>query len=159
MTPLAAAADYFQVRLGTVSLLIPLGQAKEVLTLARAQVSPIPGVHGALLGVANHRGRLLWVLQLAQFLKLPIATTAQRRPQEKLTAVLLSLEERQLACIVSSLEGIVNFEAAALSSLQVGDRAIDPSYVSGHIAREGQWLSILNAGALFGSLVGSPVNP
>jgi twitching motility protein PilI len=57
--------DYFHVQLRQgMEVVLPLDSAVEVITLNQKEICPIPGVSPALLGVVNHRGKLLWVLQV-----------------------------------------------------------------------------------------------
>lgn len=57
--------EYFHVELPRrVNVGIPLGQTAEVLSVEPRDISLVPGVSAALLGISNHRGRLLWMLDL-----------------------------------------------------------------------------------------------
>lgn len=61
--------DYFIVELiDTKKVAIPLNQVQEVININYSDISPIPGVNSSLLGVTNHRGNFLWILELSHLL-------------------------------------------------------------------------------------------
>ncbi|QIZ71704.1 chemotaxis protein CheW [Oxynema aestuarii] len=63
------STEYVEIRLSTqVRLGIPQDCLVEMTTLNRQQICPIPGVLPSLFGVVKQSGKLLWVLDLAQFL-------------------------------------------------------------------------------------------
>lgn len=64
--------DYFFVQLRqSLKVALPLDSTREVISLTYGEICPVPGVSPALLGVANQRGKLLWVLELGDLLKIP----------------------------------------------------------------------------------------
>ena len=111
--------DYFHVQLRQgMEVVLPLDSAVEVITINQKEICPIPGVSPALLGVVNQRGKLLWVLQLSDFLGL--AKSPKQRLQDNLILLVVTTElanssaigrECQLACVVSALKGIVTLNS------------------------------------------------
>lgn len=116
--------DYFYVQLRqSTKVILPLDSTKEVISITYAEVCPIPGVSSALLGVVNQRGKLLWVLDLSDLLKLPYSQK-NIRPQENLTLLVLNdpnnlsgQHDRQIGCIVSSLKGVIALDSAEFQPL------------------------------------------
>jgi positive phototaxis protein PixI len=53
------------------SAMLPVTQLAEVLSLAYAQIMPIPDLESWILGVYNWRGEMLWVVDLAGLVGLP----------------------------------------------------------------------------------------
>lgn len=111
--------DYFFVQLRqAVKVALPLDSTREVISLTYGEICPIPGVSPALLGVANQRGKLLWVLDLGDLLKIPASQKAIR-PQDNLTLLVLNEptsnlgenQERQVGCVVSTLKGVVGLDS------------------------------------------------
>lgn len=107
-------AEYFGVELGGgVRVALSVGSVEEVLQLSAQEICPIPGVADWLVGICNYHGQPLWVLQLAQFLELPVPPT----PPETYTAVLLrdaqTNAQRHVAGVVHRLEGMVNLDTLA----------------------------------------------
>ncbi|AFY82231.1 chemotaxis protein CheW [Oscillatoria acuminata] len=99
----------------TVQVVVPKEQVVDEITLLRRQICPIPGVPEAILGVVNISGKLLWVIDLADFLT-EVLGLMHRSPSrgDELTLVLIrkdptpeqdQVEEEStvtpLACVVS----------------------------------------------------------
>lgn len=51
-----------------VQVMVPREQVVEEIAILRRQICPIPGVPEAILGVVNTGGKLLWVIDLADFM-------------------------------------------------------------------------------------------
>lgn len=61
--------DYLHIQLSRcVQLAVPVEHIEQVMTLPRVQICPIPGVPSAVLGVVDRGSKLLWVLELTDFL-------------------------------------------------------------------------------------------
>ncbi len=73
-----------------VQVMVPIEQVIEEITLSRRQICPIPGVPEAILGVVNTGGKLLWVIDLADFLTEVLGLT-RRSPSrvDELTLVVI----------------------------------------------------------------------
>lgn len=73
-----------------VQVMVPIEQVVEEITLSRRQICPIPGVPEAILGVVNTGGKLLWVIDLADFLTEVLGLT-RRSPSrvDELTLVVI----------------------------------------------------------------------
>lgn len=111
--------DYFFVQLRqSIKVVLPLNSVKEVISLSYGEVCPIPGVAPALLGVVNQRGKLLWVLDLGDLLKIP-PSVENLRSQADLTLLVLKnrLNEQQVGCVVAALKGVVALDSTELQAL------------------------------------------
>ena len=111
--------DYFFVQLRqSIKVVLPLNSVKEVISLSYGEVCPIPGVAPALLGVVNQRGKLLWVLDLGDLLKIP-PSVENLRSQADLTLLILKnrLNEQQVGCVVAALKGVVALDSTELQAL------------------------------------------
>lgn len=110
-------SDYFCVQLHqSVNVLFPLTSTEEVISLTYGEVCPVPGVSSALLGVANQRGKLLWVLDLSDLLQ--VSSQQTRRAQDNLTLLVLNDSKnsgRQVGCVVSALKEIISLDLALQS--------------------------------------------
>lgn len=145
--------DYFKVELAQSQLLaIALEQTAEVLTLQRTEICPIPGVKPELVGVSNQRGKLLWVIDLSAMLQLPPLNPRLSR-QEKVTAIVLVMENYKIAGIVANLKGIINLNPESF------DLHPHP-YLFAKAAFEETMLNILDVDAIFDSLqIAEPERP
>ena len=111
--------DYFFVQLRqSIKVVLPLNSVKEVISLSYGEVCPIPGVTPALLGVVNQRGKLLWVLDLSDLLKIP-PSVENLRSQADLTLLVLKnlINERQVGCVVAALKGVVALDSTEFQAL------------------------------------------
>ncbi len=103
-----AAVSWLAVESGGQGLLLPLGQAGEIFPLA--PLLPVPHTQPWFLGVANLRGRLHGVVDLAAFLGLRAATgTEALREQARLVAFNPALETN-CALLVDRLAGLRSAE-------------------------------------------------
>lgn len=103
-----AAASWLAVESGGQGLLLPLGQAGEIFPLA--PLLPVPHAQPWFLGVANLRGRLHGVVDLAAFLGLRAAAGAEGlREQARLVAFNPALETN-CALLVDRLAGLRSAE-------------------------------------------------
>lgn len=102
--------EYFGIQLsGGVRLALSLKDLGTVESFPRAKICSIPGVPFYWLGVVNHRGSLLWLLDGDRFFKLK---PSEERQQAKITVVTLKHQaagiSRQAGWSVTALEGIIN---------------------------------------------------
>lgn len=112
--------DYFFVQLRqSIKVVLPLNSVKEVISLSYGEVCPIPGVVPALLGVVNQRGKLLWVLDLGDLLKIP-PSVENITSQADLTLLVLKsrINEQQVGCVVKALKGVVSIDSTELQAIE-----------------------------------------
>ncbi|MGA0610388.1 chemotaxis protein CheW [Caldimonas sp. KR1-144] len=95
------SANWLAVESGGYGFLLPLAESGEIFPWGA--VAPVPHTHGWFIGVANLRGRLHGVVDLAGFLGLPSADP-QRSPV-RLIAFNPSLETNA-ALLVERLAGL-----------------------------------------------------
>ena len=99
-----ATANWLAVECAGHGLLLPLGQAGEIFPLAA--LLPVPHTHAWFLGVANLRGRLHGVVDLASFLCLRGAASGEiGREQSRLIAFNPAFEVNS-ALLVDRLAGL-----------------------------------------------------
>lgn len=104
--------DYFGIELSeSVHLALPLDNLGTVLRLTPEKICSIPGVPPFLLGVINHQGSLLWVLDTYRFLNLESDANCS---QKCLTAIILksSLKgtRKKVALLVNKLQGVLTLK-------------------------------------------------
>ncbi len=132
--------SWLAVRVGGHGLLFPLEQAGEIFAPARTQ--PVPHTQPWYLGVANLRGGLVGVVDLAQFLGL--AVQAEERTDARLVAFNAALD-MPCALLVDRLAGLRN--AAGLELQAPTGEELRPAFVGGRY-RDAQgtlWQEILLA--------------
>jgi len=152
--------DYFHVQLRQgMEVVLPLDSAVEVITLNQKEICPIPGVSPALLGVVNQRGKLLWVLQLSDFLGL--AKSPKQRLQDNLILLVVTTEsanssaigrECQLACVVSALKGIVTLNSIKFKPVSARLAPNLGSFLSGVTEIEQSLVGVLNVNTVLSAI-------
>ena len=153
--------DYFHVQLRQgMEVVLPLDSAVEVITLNQKEICPIPGVSPALLGVVNQRGKLLWVLQLSDFLGLANSPN-QVRLQDNLILLVVTTElanssaigrECQLACVVSALKGIVTLNSIKIKPVSARLAPNLGSFLSGVTEIEQSVVGVLNVNTVLSGI-------
>ncbi|BAQ63304.1 chemotaxis protein CheW [Geminocystis sp. NIES-3709] len=99
--------DYFIVELvGRKKVAIPLNQVQEVININCSDICPIPGVNNSLVGVTNHRGNFLWIVELSQFL---FQQSLQNIGLNSLTILLTKIHHNNLGLLVQKLGEIKTF--------------------------------------------------
>lgn len=130
------------------------------MTLTLEQICPIPGVAPTLLGVANQRGKLLWVLDLSGLLELG-SSVRNARAKTNLTLVVLNggtvyaareQDARQLGCIVSTLKGIVSLDCEQFQPVIAQSPPALNIFGSGMAQIEQSPVTVLNVNAIFTAL-------
>lgn len=116
MSTSTAIADYFQVQLygpktsvapSHSRLLVPLKDIAEILTVQQREICPLPGLPRGVIGVLNLRGQLIWAMDL-RLLNGGWSDGIRRNLQAKLTLVLVTSKQGQIACLVDKLLGITS---------------------------------------------------
>ena len=143
--------EYLQVELSlnnsqqnTFNLAIPLENVEEVITKKKSEICPIPEVDSTIYGVINYRGKLLWVLGLADLLKLN-QTPEYIQPHRKMSLVVIKRETQKICCFVSSLKEIVflNEQQFSLTNITSENK---------YLKVETQDMAILDVNAVFNFL-------
>jgi len=151
--------EYFHVQLSPATeLLLPLEHTAGVVTLTLEQICPIPGVASTLLGVANQRGKLLWILDLSGLLGLD-SSVRNAHAKTNLTLVVLNgsvhmareQDLRQVGCVVSLLKGIVSLAPEQIQPVPAEFPPALKLYGIGTTQLESS-VTILNMNALFTAL-------
>ena len=151
--------EYFHIQLSPVTeLLLPLEHTAGIVTLTLEQICPIPGVASTLLGVANQRGKLLWVLDLSSLLGLD-SSVRKAHAKTNLTLVVLNgsvhvareQDLRQVGCVVSLLKGIVSLAPEQFLPVQAEFPPALKLYGTGTAQLE-RPATALNVNALFTAL-------
>ncbi len=113
-----ASAEYLRFESGGLVFAFPLHQIREVVPadlLVR-----VPKVPPCILGLANHRGRILTVVDA-------VSQSTGRPPPSPRLLLLLDLPDRTLAVAAEQVEGIGPLEVHEVSGRRVarlGDRAV-----------------------------------
>lgn len=134
-------ATWLAVECGGQGLLLPLGQAGEIFPLAT--LMPVPHTSAWFLGVANLRGRLHGVVDLASFLGLRASAASELGPQSRLVAFNPALEVN-CALLIDRLAGLRSADQLRLAP----DDAAQPAFAGARYVDAGgrRWQEIVLAG-------------
>ncbi|MEA5508705.1 chemotaxis protein CheW [Crocosphaera sp. UHCC 0190] len=109
--------DYFGVELSqSVQLALPLENIGTVIQINPDNICLVPGVSPYLLGVINHQGSLLWILDTHRFLNLESDFCSFPK---SLTAIILKSPitgtRKKVALVVKKLQGVLTLKTKSES--------------------------------------------
>ena len=90
--------------------LLPLEQISEVLSIAVADILPVPEMPSCVLGIYNWRGKMLWLIDLANFADHSLLSD-QGRGLESLRAMVIQIEGQYMGLVVQCINDIEWHEA------------------------------------------------
>lgn len=102
--------DYFSVELSqSINLALPLENMGTVIQIEPEKICLVPGVSNYLLGVINHQGSLLWVLDTEQFFQIE---SDGHTWKQSLTAIIMKSSlpgtRKRVALVVKKIQGVLN---------------------------------------------------
>lgn len=119
-------------------------QVQEVMTLPLQRLTPMPNMPDCMLGLMNHRSRVIWVVDLACLLELSrLDPTAHQY-----NLVIIRIGKLSLGLAVQQINGMVWFERDNIQSpLGQATTGLVP-YLQGCIWQEDGILLVLDAAAV-----------
>ena len=137
-----------QAGIGAVWVGIPAASVVQAIVLP-AQPARLPRRHGALLGVVEHEGRPVPVVDLARWVDVGAAPAAQQAGQGSAPRVLiLHADGRTIGLKVDTVGGLVEVAQEAVSRLHHDDREEEVFHCVARDPASGRILSLLDAGRL-----------
>lgn len=129
----------FYLNQQTPALLL-MKYAQEVIVVPLNRLTPMPNMPGCVLGLLNRRSRVLWVVNLAKLINLPVTDPIAQQYQ----IIVIHVGKVKLGLIVQSVKGIIHFPP---HSHQVPTELFSPlaPYISGYIPQEDEMLIVLDA--------------
>jgi twitching motility protein PilI len=108
LTEANSLQEYFAIRLNELLFAFALPDIETVIRLHPQNICPIPGMASFWLGITNHNGSLLWVLDTKSLFNL---NETEKYNKQQVTAIVLKhfIQETQRRCafVVQDLEGII----------------------------------------------------
>lgn len=143
---------YFQL-LPTQSVLLPMDIVQESLLVPTSQITPIPNMPPAVLGLMASRSRVFVAVDLAQLLQ--CSPTTVTRQQEHVIVVRtadraanIGEEEPLLALVVNRIQGTLRIDPEYLQETSGPILPTLMPFVSGVIFQDGQQMPILDIHAV-----------
>lgn len=103
----AAGDPYLQCYLGPdTPAIFSMQNVEEVMTLPFSRLTPMPNMPACLLGLMNHRSRVLWVVDLAYLLELNQLDEISRQ----YNVIVIRVGKLRLGLAVPEIQGMTWFE-------------------------------------------------
>lgn len=127
--------------------ILSMEYAQEVLIVPVGRITPMPNMPKCVLGLLNRRNRVLWVIDLAQMLKLqPLDTNTQQYH----TAI-IKVGQIPLGFVVQEIKGVTRFTPDCIQFPQGFVTSGLAPYLHGYILQQQEVLLVLNAEAIMHS--------
>jgi positive phototaxis protein PixI len=140
-----AGDPYLKVLLNpNQAAVLSMGQAQEAIAISSSRVTSMPNMPAGVLGLLNHKSRVLWVIDLPQFLRLP----NQSVNVQQYSIAIVRVDKTLLGMVVPEINGVVRFDAEEMES-PIGKVA--PSlmpYLSGCFIQGQETLWVLDPNAI-----------
>jgi len=148
--------------------LVPIAQTQEVTLVSPEQLTPMPNMPSAVLGLLHQRGRVFWVVDLARMLQCQTFWGASReytllilqiqpRTQDQATSAAPG-QPHYLGLLVFAVKGGVWFPPEAIRP-PVGDLSKDlVPYLQGCLPHQDQQLLVLDTRAIAHASVLQPLS-
>ncbi len=121
--------------------ILSMEHVQEVLIVPVERITPMPNMPECVLGLLNRRNRVLWVIDLAQMLKLqPLNTNAQQYHM-----AIIRVGQVPLGLVVQEIKGVTRITPDCIQSPRgIVTSSLTP-YVHGCILQHKEILLVLNA--------------
>jgi positive phototaxis protein PixI len=129
------------------SAVLPMAQAQEAIAIPTHRVTPVPNMSACVLGLLNHKSRVIWVVDLVFLLGL---STRVLNTQQYNVAIIRS-GKTPLGLVVPEIQGVVRLASDAVQS-PVGEvlPALVP-YLRGCLMQSQEMLWVLDTEAIIHS--------
>jgi positive phototaxis protein PixI len=123
---------------------VPIAQAQEAIAIPATRVTPMPNMPACVLGLLNHKNRVIWVIDLAFLL----GVSSKLLTMQQYNIAIVRSGKTPLGLAVPQIQGIVRLVLEAIES-PVGEvlPALVP-YLRGCIKQEQELLWVLDPNAI-----------
>lgn len=121
--------------------LLPMTDVKEVLSIKRDRITPIPNMPECFFGLLNQRSRIFWVVDLPQLLGM----TPVERSSQQYNLILLGRQNSAFAAVVPRIEGVSRLDSATIQAPSQHIATELASYLQGCLFQENQPLLVLDS--------------
>lgn len=140
-----SAQSFLRLRLSDTAIAaIPTIETQEVVMVHHHQLTLMPNMPSTVLGLLNHRNRVIWVIDLPQLLGFPMLTFDLRQ----YAVVVIQVAGKLLGLALQSIEGLSRLNPINIQS-PVGtvDASLVP-YLRGCYLQDQELLLVLDAAAI-----------
>lgn len=136
---------YLRLQLSdSLSAILPMQETQEVLVVPSLRLTPMPNMPPPVIGLLNHRNRVIWVVDLPHLLDLP--SLPMDVPQQ--TIAIVRVDQQPLALAVNQIRGVIRLLADAIQSPVGTVPAPLVPYLRGCCLLEGEMLLVLDPRAI-----------
>lgn len=93
-------------------VILPMTQAQEVVVIKREKLTPLPNMPPFVLGLLNHRSRVVWVIDLGEFLSLPSLNS----DASTYKIAIIQSHHRALGLAIEQVKGVIRIQPEAIQS-------------------------------------------
>lgn len=112
-SPKAAGDAYLKFRLNAqTSAIFSMRSVQEALVLPARRLAPMPNMPAAMMGLMNRRGRVIWVVDLAQLLEISVLDANA----QQYTLILIQIDSMPLGLAVQQVESMIRLQADEIRS-------------------------------------------
>jgi positive phototaxis protein PixI len=146
----AVGDAYLKFRLGQQTpAVFSMKHVQEALILPVHRLTPMPNMPACMLGLMNRRSRVMWVIDLAQLLGLPVLDTSTRQ----YSLVIVRVGSIPLGLGVQKVEGVAWLTAESVQPPPGQAPSSLLPYLRGCVVQQKEILLVLNAEAVVQSSV------
>jgi positive phototaxis protein PixI len=128
-----------------VPAILAMEYVQEVLMIPARRITPMPNMPECVLGLLNHRNRVVWTIDLAQILSLqPLDTNIAQY-----NVIFIQAQQMTLGLLVSEVKSVTYFTPDLVQSpKELVTSALIP-FLHGCIVQEQELILVLNAEVIF----------
>jgi positive phototaxis protein PixI len=123
---------------------LPMGQAQEAIAIPASRVTPMPNMPACVLGLLNHKSRVIWVVSLPQMLGLEF----QSLNVQQYNLAIIRSGKTLLALVVPEIQGVVRFDIDMVQSIEGEVLPEQVPYLRGCLIQAQETLWVLDADSI-----------
>jgi positive phototaxis protein PixI len=120
---------------------LPMAQAQEAIAIPASRVTPMPNMPACVLGLLNHKSRVIWVVSLPQMLGLE----SQNLNVQQYNIAIIRSGKTSLGLVVPAIQGVVRLDVDMVQSIEGEVRPEQVPYLRGCLNQEQEMLWVLDA--------------
>lgn len=115
-TPASSSEQFLCIEVtNTLQVMLPTSQLSEIITLEPTKILQIPDMPGAVAGIFNWQGEILWLIDMAYMMGFEPILYLRFDEQQKCRVVLVKSRENNLGLLIKKVGKLTNCEPENLS--------------------------------------------
>lgn len=129
---------------------LPMSQAQEAIAIPTSRVTLIPNMHACVLGLLNHKNRVIWVVNLPQLLGLQ---TQNLNMQQQYKIAIIKSGKTPLGLVVPEIQGVLRFATETMAPATEPSIPSAMPYLQGYFWQDAERLWVLNPNSIIHSSI------